>query len=94
MSVLTITDLPFDRSLDREAMQTIHGGGGAPWVYGWITPYVPSQPSMTPVVNLYEISNTFYAGQMTNQFQNIDINNTGANSRIVANPNELSSTRA
>lgn len=94
MSALTITDLALDHSLDREAMAAIHGGGGAPWIYGWITPYVAAQPSMTPVVNLYEISNTFYAGQMTNQFQNINVNNTGANSNIIASPGELSKTLA
>jgi hypothetical protein len=90
MPAITVEDLPRDQTLDREAMLCIHGGG-APWVYGWITPYVSSQPSIGPVVNLYEISNTFYADQMINQFQTIDVHNTGANSNISVNPNEHSS---
>jgi hypothetical protein len=90
MTAITVEDLPRDLTLDREAMTCIHGGG-APWVYGWITPYVESQPSMAPVVNLYETNNTFYAAQMINQFQTIDVNNTGSNSNIAVNPNERSS---
>ena len=92
MAAITVEDIPRDLTLDREAMACISGGGGtAQWIYGWIPPYVSSQPSIGPVVNLYEISNTFYADQMINQFQNIDVHNTGANSNISVNPNERSS---
>src|SRR5262249_5303252 len=42
MCAITVTDLEYDRELDHAAMSAISGGGGAPWVYGWITPFVPS----------------------------------------------------
>jgi hypothetical protein len=94
MTAITVEDLPRDQTLDRNAMTCIHGGDGAPWVYGWITPYVSSQPSFGPVVNLYETNNNFYAGQMINQFQNTNVQNTGANSNISVNPNERSTNHA
>ena len=40
MSAITVTDLEYDRELDHKAMASIGGGGGAPWIYGWITPYL------------------------------------------------------
>jgi hypothetical protein len=60
--------------------------GGAPWIFGWIQPYIPPQPSAMPVDNFYEINNSFYAGQMVNQFQNIDVRNSapGANLNVQA----------
>ena len=95
MTALAIEDIPCDLTLDREAMTCIHGGNGpGNWVYGWITPYVASQPSMGPVVNLYETNNNFYANQMINQFQNTNVNNTGSNSNISVNPNERSLNHA
>jgi hypothetical protein len=86
MSCLTITDLSLNLALDRKAMAAIRGGGGAPWVYGWIQPYVPQTPSIGPVVNLYEVSNNFYANQMINQFQSVDVRNFGANSNLNVSP--------
>lgn len=79
MAAITIKDLHTNRVLDRKAMSFI-SGGGAPWVYGWIRPYVVSQPSFGPVVNFYQINN--FADQMINQIQVVDINNSGANSNI------------
>jgi hypothetical protein len=69
MSAIVVEDLPRDITLDHQAMAAVEGGGGAPWIYGWITPYAPSEPSVGPVVNLYEVNNNFYAQQMINQFQ-------------------------
>ncbi|HEY2021579.1 hypothetical protein [Paraburkholderia sp.] len=86
MSCLTINDLSLNLALDRKAMAAIRGGGGAPWVYGWIQPYVPQTPSIGPVVNLYEVSNNFYANQMINQFQSVDVRNFGANSNLNVSP--------
>jgi len=95
MTALAIDDIPRDLTLDREAMTCIHGGGGTgDWVFGWIPPYVASQPSVGPVVNLYETNNNFYANQMINQFQNTNVNNTGSNSNISVNPNERSLNHA
>jgi len=93
MSAIVVEDLPRDITLDHQAMAAVEGGGGAPWIYGWITPYSPSEPSVGPVVNLYEVNNNFYAQQMINQFQSVDVRNSGANSNITVNPNARSSNQ-
>jgi hypothetical protein len=93
MSAIVVEDLPRDITLDHQAMTAVEGGGGAPWIYGWITPYAPSEPSVGPVVNLYEVNNNFYAQQMINQFQSVDVRNSGANSNITVNPNARSSNQ-
>lgn len=79
MAALTIKDLRASRELDRTAMSRITGGG-APWVYGWIRPHSTGSGSFGTVVNYYEINN--YADQMVNQFQTVEVNNSGANSNI------------
>ena len=92
MSAIVINDLPTDHTLDRAAMAVIHGGGGAPWVFGWITPYVPPVPvnaSFGQAVNLYQVTNNYYADQMNNQFQSISVSNTGANSNISLDTNQI-----
>lgn len=95
MTALAIEDIPRDLTLDREAMTHIHGGNGpGSWVFGWIAPYTDSQPSMGPVVNLYETNNNFYANQMINQFQTTNVNNTGSNSNVSVGPNERSLNHA
>jgi hypothetical protein len=90
MASIAIHDLSHNLALDRKAMTAIRGGDGAPWVFGWIQPYVRSSPSIGPVVNLYDVQNNFYAGQMINQFQTVDVHNSGANSRINVAPDALS----
>ncbi|MDE1184287.1 hypothetical protein [Paraburkholderia sp.] len=94
MASITINDLALNVALDRKAMTAIRGGGGAPWVYGWIQPYVRETPSFGPVVNLYEISNSFYANQMNNQFQTVDVRNAGSNSTITVSPDARSTNNA
>lgn len=94
MASITISDLSHNLALDRKAMSRISGGGGAPWVFGWITPYVHDTPSVGPVVNLYDITNNFYANQMINQFQTIDVRNTGNSSNINVAPEERSRNQA
>lgn len=94
MSSITVRDLAHSVALDCKAMTAIRGGDGAPWVFGWIQPYQPSTPTPGSVVNLYQTNNTFYAGQMINQFQTVDVNNTGANSNINVIPNAVSKNRA
>jgi len=79
MAAITIKDLRSEHALDRKAMSFVRGGG-APWVYGWIRPYVASTPSVGPVINFYQINN--YAEQMINQIQVVDINNSAANANI------------
>lgn len=94
MASITISDLSHNLALDRKAMSAISGGGGAPWVFGWITPYVHETPSVGPVVNLYDVTNNFYANQMINQFQNVEVNNTGNNSNINVSPDARSTNLA
>lgn len=84
MAIITINDLPANCALDRQAMSAIRGAGGAPWVYGAFRPYVDASPSVGLVVNFYQVNNSFYANQMINQSQVVNINNSGANSNINA----------
>lgn len=81
MAAITIKDLSIDRALDRQAMASIKGAG-APWVFGWIRPFTEARPSFAPVINLFNISNTFVADQMVVQFQDINVSNTAANSNL------------
>jgi len=81
MATLTIRDLAAHRTLDFRAMSAVRGGG-APWVFGWIQPFVQARPSTLPVVNFYEINYSFYADQMNNQFQNVNVQNNAPNSTI------------
>ena len=83
MSAIAINDLPVNRTLDRHAMSTLRGGS-APWVFGVAQPYVKRQ-SGSPfgmVLNFYQTNNNFYADQMVNQFQNVNVNNSGSNSNV------------
>ncbi len=84
MAAITINDLPMNRDLDRQAMSAIRGAGGAPWVFGAFRPYVEATPSAGPVVNFFQVNNSFFANQMINQSQTVNINNSGANSNINA----------
>ncbi|RJG00401.1 hypothetical protein [Noviherbaspirillum sedimenti] len=79
MAAITIKDLRTSRELDRKAMSCVRGAG-APWVYGWIRPHTTSSGSFGTVINFFQVNN--YAEQMVNQFQTVEINNTGANSNI------------
>ena len=95
MSVLSVTDLECSRELDDAAMSAINGGGGAPWIFGWITPYISGrQEGFGGVVNIYDITNNFTADQMINQFQSVEVNNTGNNSNINVSPDARSTNRA
>lgn len=88
MASITVNDLPASMVLDRKAMSGIHGGGGAPWVFGWIQPYIDASPSQVPVINFYQINN--YADQMINQYQMVSVNNTGANASLNVGVDESS----
>ena len=80
MATISVNDLPSSQVLDRKAMTAIRGGAGAPWVFGWIRPFVEAGPSQVPVINFYQINN--FADQMINQFQTVSVNNSGANSTL------------
>jgi hypothetical protein len=81
MASITIHDLPRNQALDAKAMSSIHGGG-APWIYGWIAAYDPEARDRLPAFNFYQINNNFHADQMINQFQTVQVNNTGAGANI------------
>ena len=83
MSTLTITDLPKSRALDFEAMASIHGAGGAPWVFGAFRAFLPESARIAPIVNFYQTN--FIADQLNVQFQNIDVDNSAANAQITIN---------
>ena len=79
MASITIGDLPTSATLDRKAMWAIRGAG-APWVFGWIRPFVAASPSQVPTINFYQINN--FADQMINQYQTVSVNNSGANAML------------
>ncbi len=79
MASITIKDLPASTTLDREAMSAIRGAG-APWVFGWIRPFVDRLPAQVPVINFYQINN--FADQMINQFQTVSVTNSGAGATL------------
>jgi hypothetical protein len=79
MTAISITDLPVNRALE-DKMKSAIRGGGAPWVYGWIRPFVAASSSNGAIINFYQINN--YAQQMINQFQSIDVHNAAANASI------------
>jgi hypothetical protein len=81
MAAITIHDLPLNQALDAQAMSSVRGGG-APWVFGWITPYDPGPRGGLPVLNFYHVTNNFFAEQMINQFQTVQVNNTAPSSNI------------
>ncbi|MFC5460377.1 hypothetical protein [Massilia niabensis] len=91
MSSLTIHDLPSSTPLDRKAMSAIRGAG-APWVFGWIRPYVDLAPSERPVINFFQINN--FAEQMINQFQTVSVSNSGANATLNVTVDESSVNNA
>lgn len=80
MATITINDLPASFALDRKAMSGIRGASGAPWVFGWIRPFVGDSASQAPVINFYQINN--YAEQMINQYQMVSVINTAPNSTL------------
>lgn len=86
MATITIRDLPANCALDRKAMSAIRGAG-AGWVYGWIKPFVEAVPRIVPVVNFYQFNN--FGGQMNNQIQVVDIQNSAANAIITVTPDQL-----
>jgi hypothetical protein len=89
MPAMTINDLPANRALDRKAMASIRGAGGAGWVFGWIRPFVPDVPSFGQVVNFYQTNNIFIADQMNNQIMAIDVHNSAANATINVDARQL-----
>ena len=91
MATITIKDLNQNRALDNKAMSAIKGAG-APWVFGWIRPFVASSASSGSfggTLNLYQTNNFYIADQMNNQFQVIDIEASAANANIHVDAKQL-----
>jgi hypothetical protein len=89
MAHLKIDNLRAARTLDARAMARIHGGDGAPWVFGWILPYIPAQShAAQPVINFYQINN--YADQMINQYQVVSVSNSAPNAVLTVGVDERS----
>jgi len=90
MAVITVKDLRTDCTLDRKTMSAVNGrGGGAPWVYGWISPYVEEAfTRFRSIINFYQTNNFYIADQMNNQIQVIDIDNSAANATINVAPKQ------
>jgi hypothetical protein len=85
MASITINDLAHSSALDRKAMLSVRGAGGAAWAIGAFRPFAASAPNMVPVVNYFEITNNYtHVDQMVNQFTTVNIDNSGANSNINA----------
>jgi len=80
MATITLCDLPMSRALDYQAMGTITGAGGAPWVFGAFRPFVPAVAQVLPIVNFYQTN--FFADNLTLQTQNINVENSAANATI------------
>ncbi|HVK56764.1 MAG TPA: hypothetical protein VM532_17270 [Burkholderiales bacterium] len=82
MAAIAINDLHANRTLDHKAMASIKGGG-APWVYGWITPYVAATPGAGSGINFYQINNnSYHVDQLINQVQVVEVNNSAPNSNL------------
>ena len=93
MSAITIKDLPLDVEMDRKAMAAIHGGNGAPWVFGAFQPFVEAASRSSSIINLFQ-TNTFYtADQMTNQYVSIDVKNSAPGSNISVAPTVVGITQ-
>jgi hypothetical protein len=83
MTITTITDLPLSRALDYQAMSSIRGAGGAPWVFGAFRAFLPESARIAPIVNFYQTN--FIADQLNVQFQDIDVQNSAPNAVINVN---------
>jgi hypothetical protein len=89
MATLTITDLPTNHALDRQAMAAVRGGSGG-WMFGWIRAHVErSASAIAPVINFYQTNNFYTAAQMNNQIAEIDVKNSGNNAIINVAPNQI-----
>jgi hypothetical protein len=93
MATLRINDLSSSLDLDRKAMSSIRGGDGARWVYGWMAAFSPIASRTEAAVNLIQTNNFFTVEQMTNQFLNIAVSNSAANSNIQVTPTVVGITQ-
>jgi len=94
MSTLRIRDLETSRILGSQELSAIRGGDGAPWVYGWITAFNPlAGRAQSAAVNFVQNNTIFMAEQMTNQFLQVGVNNTGNGANINVMPTTVGITQ-
>jgi hypothetical protein len=86
MTTASIHDLPMSHALDYQAMSSIKGAGGAPWVFGAFRAFVPESARIAPIVNFYQTN--FIADQLNVQFQTIGIDNSATNAVINVNASQ------
>lgn len=94
MSTLLIKDLEASRVLGRRELSAIRGGDGARWVYGWIAAFNPlAGRAESAAVNFVQNNTIYMAEQMTNQFLQVGVNNTGAGANINVMPTTVGITQ-
>jgi hypothetical protein len=94
MSTLRISDLETSRTLGRKELSAIRGGDGARWVYGWMAAFNPlAGRAESAAVNFVQNNTIYMAEQMTNQFLQVGVNNTGAGANINVMPTTVGITQ-
>ena len=94
MSTLRIKDLETSRVLGSSELSAIRGGDGARWVYGWIAAFNPlAGRAESAAVNFVQNNTVYMAEQMTNQFLQVGVNNTGAGASINVMPTTVGITQ-
>jgi hypothetical protein len=94
MSTLSIKDLSVNHTLERKAMSAIRGGDGAGWVYGWIAAFNPlAGRAQSTAINFVQNNTIYMAEQMTNQFVQVSLSNTGAGANINMMPTVVGITQ-
>ena len=94
MSTLRITDLESSRTLCSKELSAIRGGDGARWVYGWMAAFNPLQGrAESAAVNFVQNNTIYMAEQMTNQFLQVGVSNTGAGAGINVMPTTVGITQ-
>ena len=94
MSTLRIKDLETSRALGSKELSAIRGGDGARWVYGWMAAFNPlAGRAESAAVNFVQNNTIYMAEQMTNQFLQVGVNNTGAGASINVMPTTVGITQ-
>jgi hypothetical protein len=94
MSTLRIKDLETSRTLGSKELSAIRGGDGARWVYGWMAAFNPlAGRAESAAVNFVQNNTIYVAEQMTNQFLQVGVNNTGAGASINVMPTTVGITQ-
>ena len=94
MSTLRIKDLEASRVLGSSELSTIRGGDGARWIYGWIAAFNPlAGRAPSAAINFVQNNTIFSAEQMTNQFVQVGVENSGAGASINVLPTVVGITQ-